>query len=282
MRRPENTFTLIFTFIIAMFLATSCTNSRITIVTNSPGSPSSTKSSTILKPTMYNYEILNVFTHDREAFTQGLVFENGYLFEGTGLYGKSSIRKVNLLTGSILQIKDLSSEYFGEGIVIYKDTIIQLTWKNMKGLIYNKNDFSSLKEFEYNTEGWGITFDGTDLIMSDGTSNLYFWDPNTFKTLKTIQVHDEDTPVDKLNELEYINGYIYANVWQTNNIVIIDPSQGLVRGWIDLAGILPLEKDEPQVDVLNGIAYDKQDNRIFITGKLWPSLFEIKLVQIHK
>lgn len=227
----------------------------------------------------YTFRILNSYPHDRDAFTQGLVFENGTLYEGTGLYGRSSLRKVDLETGEVLQLHPLPSEYFGEGITILRDTIIELTWQSHKGFIYDKNSFEMLREFNYETEGWGITNDGKRLIMSDGTATLYVLDPETLKTIGHIQVNDNGRPVDNLNELEYISGQIYANVWQTDNIAVIDPYSGRVTGWIDLSGVLPPQTDGKPVDVLNGIAYDAKNGRIFVTGKLWPRLFEIELVR---
>jgi len=183
-----------------------------------------------------------------------------------------------LKTGEVLQIHELPYEYFGEGITVFKDTIIQLTWQSNKGFVYDKNSFKILRDFTYSTEGWGITYDGIRLIISDGTSTLYFLDADTLKTIGHIQVFDNGKPLSNLNELEYIDGQIYANVWRTDNIAIIDPYCGLVTGWIDLSGILPPQVNSSAVEVLNGIAFDTMNNRLFVTGKLWPWLFEIKLV----
>lgn len=225
----------------------------------------------------YTFTIINAYTHDRDAFAQGLAFENDTLYEGTGLYGKSSLRRVDLKTGKVLQIHILPDEYFGEGITVFGDIIIQLTWRSKKGFVYDKNSFEILRDFTYETEGWGITHDGKRLIMSDGTSTLYFLDADTFKTTGHIQVYDNGKSVSNLNELEFIDGQIYANVWRTEYIAMIDPRSGRVTGWIDLSGILPPQADGKPVDVLNGIAYDIANNRLFVTGKLWPRLFEIKL-----
>ncbi|MBU2535962.1 MAG: glutaminyl-peptide cyclotransferase [Chloroflexi bacterium] len=227
---------------------------------------------------VYSYRIVNTYPHDNGAFTQGLVFENDVIYEGTGLYGKSSLRKLDLETGEVLQIYELPTHYFGEGITVFQDIIIQLTWKSNSGFIYDKNSFQLLRDFTYATEGWGITHDGERLIMSDGTSTLHFLDPETFSTIGHIEVYDNDIPIDKLNELEYINGQIYANVWQTNYIAIIDPQSGQVSGWVELSGLLPSQYCSTPVDVLNGIAYDNANDRLLVTGKLWPWLFEIKLV----
>jgi glutamine cyclotransferase len=227
---------------------------------------------------VYSYNIVNTYPHDRDAFTEGLVFEDGFLYEGTGLYGNSSLRKVELETGNVLQIRELSAQFFGEGITIYGDKIIQLTWQSNIGFVYDKNSFELLQEFNYSTEGWGITHDGTRLIMSDGTSTLHFLDPQTFEEIGQLEVFDDHGPVTKLNELEYVQGEIYANVWQTDRIARISPDTGRVVGWVDLEGLLTAEDRSEPVDVLNGIAYDADTDRLFVTGKLWPKLFEIKLI----
>jgi glutamine cyclotransferase len=227
---------------------------------------------------VYSYNIVNTYPHDRDAFTEGLVFENGVLYEGTGLLEHSTLRRVELETGDILQIRELSDQFFGEGITIYGDKIIQLTWQSNIGFVYDKNSFELLQEFNYSTEGWGITHDGTRLIMSDGTSTLHFLDPQTFEEIGHLEVFDNDGPVTRLNELEYVQGEIYANVWQTDRIARIAPETGRVVGWVDLGGLLTAEDRSEPVDVLNGIAYDAETDRLFVTGKLWPKLFEIELV----
>ena len=190
------------------------------------------------------------------------------------------MRKVALETGEVLQSYDLPSTYFGEGITIYGDRIIQLTWKSKVGFVYNKASFELLQEFTYPTEGWGITHDGEHLIMSDGSSTLYFWDPETFEKVGQVDVYDESSPVTRLNELEYIQGEVYANVWYADRIARIDPQTGRVTGWIDLTGLLDPGSATQTIDVLNGIAYDAETDRLFVTGKLWPTLFEIDLVAI--
>jgi glutamine cyclotransferase len=241
---------------------------------NSPESPVPSNSDAII----YTYNITNPYPHDRDAFTQGLVFEDGVLYEGTGQYGHSSLRRVELETGDILQIRELSEQFFGEGITIYGDEIIQLTWQSNVGFVYDKNNFELLGEFNYSTEGWGITHDGTRLIMSDGTATLHFLDPQTFEEIGQLEVFDNDSPIARLNELEYIQGEIYANVWQTDWVARIAPQTGRVVGWIDLSGLLTAEDRSEPVDVLNGIAYDAEDDRLFVTGKWWPKLFEIELI----
>ena len=227
-------------------------------------------------PVSYTYEVINMYPHDPNAFTQGLVIDEGVLYEGTGLNGESSLRRVDLETGDVLQIHELSSEFFGEGITVFGDKIIQLTWQSQTGFVYDKDSFELLQNFSYSTEGWGITTDGTQLIMSDGTANLYFLDPETFQTIGQIEVRDGSAPVTNLNELEYINGEVYANVWMTNRIAIISPHTGQVTGWIDLTGIYNPENNNPN-SVLNGIAYDSEGDRLFVTGKLWSQLFQIRL-----
>lgn len=226
----------------------------------------------------FTYQVVSMYPHDPGAFTQGLVYADEFLYEGTGLTGRSSLRKVDLETGSVLRIRELDPHLFGEGITLYKDTIIQITWQSHRGFVYDKDTFELLEEFTYPTEGWGITFDGLYLIMSDGTAVLHFLDPETFFEVKTIEVHDDSGPVTRLNELEFVKGRIYANVWLTDTIIIIDPETGEVTGWIDLQGLLSSQGVSQEADVLNGIAYDAQGDRLFVTGKLWPYLFEIRLV----
>jgi glutamine cyclotransferase len=231
------------------------------------------------KPAHYTYSIVNTYPHDENAFTQGLVYENGSLYESTGFYGNSTLRRVNLETGEVLQLYTLSDRYFGEGITIFDDKIIQLTWREQKGFIYDRCSFDLLQEFNYSTEGWGITCDGTRLIMSDGTANLYFLDPATFEKIGQVEVHDT-TPVSNINELEYINGKVYANIWMEEKIAIINPQTGQVEGWINLSGIQNLQNQDVD-NVLNGIAYDAKGSRLFVTGKRWPQLFEIKLIPLE-
>lgn len=229
---------------------------------------------------VYGYRVIKTFPHDPKAFTQGLVYyKDNILYEGTGMWGESSLRKVDLLTGNVLQIHRLPNEIFGEGITLWNDTIIQLTWQHRKGFVYDRETFTLLKEFYYPTEGWGITHDGRRLIMSDGSATLFFWDPETFQEIGRIEVRDDKGPVVRLNELEYINGLIYANVWLTDRIAIIQPETGRVVGWVDLTGLLKPEDRHARVDVLNGIAYDAQGDRLFVTGKYWPKLFQIQITK---
>lgn len=225
-----------------------------------------------------SYRVIESYPHDHQAFTQGLVFEDGIFYEGTGLNGQSSLRKVNPITGEVLQRIDLDQQYFGEGITIFNEKIYQITWQSQVGFIYNK-DFELLGEFQYPGEGWGLTHDGERLIMSDGTPIIRFLDPETLDEIGNILVNDSNGPVLRLNELEYVNGEIWANIWLTDRIARIDPASGKVLSWIDLSGLLS-EEDRAglNTDVLNGIAYDSASDRLYVTGKLWPKLYEIEIV----
>ena len=224
----------------------------------------------------FTYEIINTYTHDRAAFTQGLIYSNGVLHEGTGLYGYSSIRIVDLDTGEVLNKYTLSAEYFGEGITIVDDQIYQLTWRENTAFIYNKQTLEPEGNFSYKGEGWGLTFDGNNLIMSNGTQYLVFIDPESHQITSELQVLDNNNPVTQINELEFIKGEIYANIWYSEEIAIINPQTGKVRAWINLTDIenSPLSSQ----DVLNGIAYDPINDHLFITGKNWPHLFELELI----
>jgi len=225
------------------------------------------------------YQVVKVYPHDRNAFTQGLQYVDGFLYEGTGQHGRSGIRKVKLETGEVVQHQPLDSKYFGEGIAVFGDTIVQLTWQSEIGFVYDRKTFKQLKTFTYPGEGWGLTHDGKRLIMSDGDTRgqLRFLDPATLKETGRLVVRDGGQPVDDLNELEYVRGEILANVWQTSRIARISLKTGEVTGWIDLTGLLD-PREAAGTDVLNGIAYDAAGDRLFVTGKLWPKLFEIKIV----
>ena len=247
--------------------------------TATPAAQSPVATPTTAPVVQFGYRVKNVLPHDRGAFTQGLVFQDGIFYEGTGLYGRSSLRKVNPETGAVIQQINLPPAFFGEGITIWGDEIIQLTWKARKGFVYDKNTFKLKREFSYPTEGWGITHDDRRLIMSDGSANLYFWNPDTLEEIGRVEVRDGDTPIVRLNELEYIDGAVYANVWQTNRIARIDPDSGRVTAWLDMSGLLSAEDLAQPVDVLNGIAFDGETGRLFVTGKLWPRIFEIELVE---
>lgn len=224
------------------------------------------------------YQVVNRYPHDPAAFTQGLAYADGYLYEGTGLRGESTLRRVELETGRVLQRIALDPEFFGEGIALLDDRIVQLTFTAGVGFVYQRESFALLDQFSYSGEGWGITHDGSRLIMSDGTAELRLLDPQNFGELDRIPVTDNGSPVERLNELEYIQGEVFANVWQTDRIARISLETGEVHSWIDLTGLLGADRFEPGVDVLNGIAYDADGSRLFVTGKRWPWLFEIALV----
>jgi len=223
-----------------------------------------------------SYRIVHAYPHDSRAFTQGLVYVDGMLYEGTGLHGRSSIRMVDLKTGKVLQEHELPARYFGEGLTDWGSHLVELTWQAHIGFVYDRFSFRLLRTFTYPWEGWGLTHDSKHLILSDGTSVLHLLDPKTFRAVGQINVTDDGKPVMELNELEYIRGEIYANIWHSNRIARISPETGKVLEWIDLSGLLPGERPDSDA-VLNGIAYDRKNNRLFVTGKLWPKLFEIKL-----
>jgi glutaminyl-peptide cyclotransferase len=228
----------------------------------------------------YSYQIVHSYPHDRLAFTEGLFYLNGELYESTGLEGQSSLRRVRLETGEVLQKYDLPPAYFGEGIVNWKDTILQLTWQSEVGFVFDLKTFQKGREFHYPGEGWALTQDGHRLIMDDGTAQIRFWNPESLAEMGRITVTDRDQPVMNLNELEWVQGEIYANIWGTSRIARINPENGRVVGWIELSGLVKESGADPNSDsVLNGIAYDAKSHRLFVTGKRWPKLFEIRLVR---
>jgi glutamine cyclotransferase len=224
------------------------------------------------------YQVVHVYPHDPQAFTQGLVFLDGVLYEGTGLNGQSTVRKVKLENGEVLQVTKVADEYFGEGIAVWRDRIFELTWRSGIGFIYDRASLAKVGTFAFQGEGWGLTHDGTRLIMSDGTPFLRFLNPVTHRETGRVQVRDGQIPVEHLNELEFVKGEVLANVWQTDRVARIDPRTGRVTGWIDFAGLLS-PADTARDAVLNGIAYDSSTDRLFVTGKLWPKLFEVKILQ---
>jgi glutaminyl-peptide cyclotransferase len=225
-----------------------------------------------------SYRIVHTYPHDPRAYTQGLVFIDGHLYESTGLNGRSSLRMDDLTTGRALQSAPVPSQYFAEGLAPWGSTLVQLTWQSHVAFVYDRFSFRLLKTLHYDCDGWGLTSDGKDLIESDGTSEIRFFDPNTFREVRHITVTDRGARIDQLNELEYIHGQIYANVWHTDRIARISPATGQVLGWINLAGLLPPGSVTDPEAVLNGIAYDAAHDRLFVTGKLWPNLFEIKVI----
>lgn len=224
------------------------------------------------------YEVVHAYPHDPSAFTEGLFYKDGFLYESTGLEGRSTLRKVKLETGEVLQATRLPPQLFGEGIVDRGGDLVALTWRNQVGFVLDRATFTLLSEFNYEGEGWALTRDEHEIFMSDGTSSLRVLDPQTLKEKRRIAVTAEGKPIDQLNELEWVDGVIYANIWQTDRIARIDPVTGHVLGWIDLAGLLATQGPiTGRPDVLNGIAYDAKSRRLFVTGKMWPWLFEIKL-----
>ena len=230
------------------------------------------------EPAMAGFKVVAEYAHDPKAFTQGLVVVDNVLYEGTGIQGESNLRKVELKTGRVMTYIPLDASYFGEGITVLNDRIYQLTWQNRTGFIYDLRTMKYLSTFHYTGDGWGLTHDGKRLILSDGTSMLRFLDPKTFEVVKRVRVRSSSGQVDKLNELEYVKGEIFANIWHSDRIARISPETGAVMGWIDLANLYPLKQRASKEDVLNGIAYDEEKNRLFVTGKNWPKLYEIELV----
>jgi glutaminyl-peptide cyclotransferase len=226
----------------------------------------------------YTFKVVHVFPHDPGAFTQGLAWRDGFLYEGTGLKGRSSLRKVSLETGKVIKQVELSPEFFGEGITLFKGEVIQLTWQSQIGFVYCASDFRLLRRFSYPGEGWGLATHGQEIFMSDGTDEIRVLDANTLSEKRRIKVHDGAAPVAQLNELEFVDGEIFANVWQLDRIARISPQSGKVLGWIDLTGLLSPMYQRGSDAVLNGIAYDAVTKRLFVTGKLWPSVFEIRVV----
>jgi glutamine cyclotransferase len=223
------------------------------------------------------YEVVNSYPHDPDAFLQGLVWYDNGFYESTGLYGRSTLRRLEFPSGKVVKSIALSSEFFGEGLALVGDHLIQLTWQTHRGFVYDRESFKLLREFAYDTEGWGLAYDGENLILSDGSSTLFYLDPQTYQPVRKLQVTMNGRPITELNELEFIEGEIWANVWQKDLILMIDPATGQVRSFLNLKGILAPSDRKGTEDVLNGIAYDSEHKRVFVTGKLWPRLFEIKI-----
>ena len=251
------------------------------------GSESQSNGKTVTKPTttsderarQVSYEVVNSYAHDSTSFTQGLLWHDGGFYESTGQYGQSKLRRLEFPSGKVLKEISLTPELFGEGLAFVDGRLFQLTWKSHRGFVYDLNTFRLLQEFSYDTEGWGLTYDGKNLILSDGSSDLFYLDPQTFKPVRKLAVRMNGQPIRELNELEFIDGEIWANVWQTDLILRIDPSTGQVTSFLDLKGILAPSDKTGREDVLNGIAYDSEHKRIFVTGKLWPRIFEIRVRQ---
>lgn len=260
---------------LSLVLFLSLTNCQSGSVAN----PSTEKKPEVETVALYSYEVVHTWPHDAQAFTQGLVFHDGKLLESTGQIGSSSLRSVELETGKVIRKIDISSPYFAEGITLLGGKIYQLTWQHERGFIYDSESLKRIGEFPYQGEGWGLTNDGQSLILSDGTNRIRFIDPVNFRVTKTIAVSDKGTPVSRINELEYIKGEIFANIWHDDRIARVDGHTGKVVGWVNLQGLLPKNDVDNEEAVLNGIAYDESQDRLFVTGKLWPKLFEIRIKQ---
>jgi glutamine cyclotransferase len=244
------------------------------------GATAEDKPKTTTSPDMakqLNYEVLNTYPHDPAAYLQGLVWHDNGFYESTGLYGRSTLRRVEFPSGKVVKSIDLDSTLFGEGLALVGDHLVQLTWQTHRGLVYDRETFRLVREFSYETEGWGLAFDGKNLILSDGSSTLTYIDPQTYEPVRKLRVMMNGRPMSEINELEFIEGELWANVWQTDLILIIDPATGKVKSFLNLASIRPASERKGTEDVLNGIAYDSERKRIFVTGKLWPRLFEIRI-----
>ena len=258
-----------FLLLIACVACGNGDNTNVPKVENGPGSNA--------PASKYGYQILNIFPHDSNAFTQGLILVDGKLLESTGQEGRSSLRNVEIASGKVLKNVEVPPPYFAEGITVLNGKIYQLTWQHNVGFIYNLQTFEKAGQFDYDGDGWGLTTDGQSLIMSDGSNRLKFIDPASFRVTRTISVTDAGTPVNQLNELEFVKGEIYANIWHSDRVAAIDPQTGRVKAWIDLTGLMPEEEPLDEEAVLNGIAYDQANDKFYVTGKLWPRLFEIKV-----
>ena len=282
--KPKNLMTTIFALVL-LFVGVGCQPQSASNGGSPPATstaaarPSATPVATPEAPTLYTFEVVNSWPHDKKAFTQGLIFHDGNLLESTGQYGESTLRRVELKSGKVKKKIDVGKQFFAEGLTLLKGKLYQLTWQEHKAFVYDAASFNREKEFYLDGDGWGLTHDGESLILSDGSDQLRFIDPETFKVKRTIKVSDRGKPIRELNELEYVKGEIFANVWHDDRIARIDPRDGRVVGWIDLKGLLPANQLTDGEAVLNGIAYDEAGDRLFVTGKLWPKLFEIRVVK---
>lgn len=281
---------LIVLFVLA--LSSSCSETKTSSNNSPPGRPAQTNSAASTKPgtgaenqtaKLVSHEVINSYPHDSRAFLQGLVFHDAGFYESTGQLGESTLRRVELATGRVIKKHDLPPDVFGEGVALVGDRLFQLTWQNKKGFVYDRETFRLLQEFRYDTEGWGLAFDGTNLILSDGTSDLTFFDPQTYKPVRKLRVTPDrqlllglNEPVLDLNELEFIEGEIWANIWHEDLILRIDPASGRVTSYLNLKELRPRETLNDDEAVLNGIAYDSSQKRIFVSGKRWPRVFEIR------
>ncbi len=266
-------YALALSFLLLLCLETAAFDSPSPAATDSPADTPS--------PPRYIAEIVREFPHDRRAFTQGLLIEGDFLYESTGLYGRSSLRKVELSSGRVYAQQNLAPHFFGEGLAALDGRLYQLTWRSRKCLVYDLATLAPIMEMEFPMEGWGLTGDGLHLFASNGSSRVHVLDPRNLAVLKSIQVHDRGRPVDRLNELEYIRGVLFANIWQSSQVAQIDPESGRVVGWIDLSGLRRKMFRLGREDIANGIAYDRQTDRLLVTGKRWPKIFEIRLVPVR-
>jgi glutamine cyclotransferase len=273
MSEPPKRVLITICLILALLLQAACNGGGN--AANEDGAKPQPSSNAIVPK--YGYQIVNIWPHDSNAFTQGLILADGKMLESTGQEGQSSLRSVALETGRILKKVEVPFPYFAEGIALLEGKIYQLTWQHQLGFIYNSETLERIGEFKYDGEGWGLTTDGRSLIMSDGSSRLRFLDPTSFKVTKTLSVLDGKVPISNLNELEFVQGEIYANIWHDDRIAAIDPNTGRVTAWIDLTGLMPEDELEDPEAVLNGIAYDQANDRLFVTGKLWPRIYEIRI-----
>lgn len=273
-KRPPIKFILIrlALSIAAALLIVACSPSGST---EKPGPANASQATVATQARKDAYDVVGITPHDPNAFLQGLVWYDGGFYEGTGLEGRSTLRRVEYPSGKVVKSISLTPDLFGEGVALVGDQLMQLTWKSKRGFVYDRESFRLLREFTYDTEGWGLTYDGTNLILSDGSNMLTFIDPQTFKPIRKLPVIMNGRPIDQLNELEYIEGEIWSNVWQTNYILRIDPATGQVKSYLEMKGLL--QNPTGHEDVLNGIAYDPQAKRIFVSGKLWPNIYEIKV-----
>lgn len=260
-----------FVFVAALATSAACDASHAN------GSGVQQQSSVPFRVQNFSYDVISTYPHDPAAFTQGLVYHQGVLYESTGLNGQSSLRQVELETGKVMKRVNVPSAHFAEGLALFNNRLYQLTWQTQTTFVYDPDSFAQLRTFNYSGEGWGLTHNGQSLIMSNGSNQIRFLDPETFQVQRTISVTENDRAVSMLNELEFIKGEIYANIWLTDRIARIDPASGRVSGWVNLAGLLTPE-ERNRADVLNGIAYDEANDRLFVTGKNWPKLFQIKLI----
>lgn len=264
----RNYYSMTVLIFLSLFFMKGCTETK---------PPSIPKAGDPAKPTMFTYEVVNSFPHDTKAFTQGLQFYNGYLYESTGEEGNSSVRQVEIQTGKVLKKTPLAADLFAEGLTILNGKIYQITWRNNKAFVYDLNTLDKINEQPYPYEGWGLTNDGKNLIATDSTNVIRFLNPENYQTVTTLEIKNKSENINEINELEYIKGEIWGNIWHKDLIIRIDPKDGKILGWIDLKGLRPQETFRDNEAVLNGIAYDEQNDRLFVTGKLWPKIFEIKL-----